>query len=156
MYAYVFGEHGTDLSGALELVGRGEIGDRIRAVAEVVAGDLGSVVAIEAPDMEALDAHVSSLTSSGYTQQSTMMLCTLPDCGPSLLPGGVAPSFLHGYPVMAFVLVELTWPLDSWPELPLAWRGGWRRGRWSPGPAGAGCRRRRHDPGRPGSLGRAA
>ena len=119
MYAYVFGAHGSDLSAAIEQVGRGEEGNRVRAVAEVTIGDFGSVVAIEAPDMEALDAHVSSLSSDSgtYTQHSAMMLCTLPDCGPGLLPGGMMPSYLLGHPAMAFVLLELTWPLESWPEL---------------------------------------
>lgn len=120
MYAYVFGKHGSDLSAAIERVGRGEEGDRIRAVAEVTIGDFGSVVAIEAPTMEALDAHVSSLSSSDsgmYTPASAVMLCTLPDCGGTALPGGVVPSYIHSYPVMAFVLLDLVWPPDSWPEL---------------------------------------
>lgn len=116
MYAYLFGEHGTDLSSAIEMIGQGEEGDRIRAVAEVTVGDFGSVIAIEAPHMEALDTHVMRLTSSGYSQQSTMMLCVAPTCSFSL-PGGVMPSYLLAYPVMAFVLVDLTWPLESWPEL---------------------------------------
>ena len=119
MYAYVFGAHGSDVSAAVEQVGRGEEGNRIRAVAEVTIGDFGSVVAIEAPDMEALDRHVSSLSrdSGTYTQSSAMMLCTLPDCGPGALPGGVLPSYLHGYPAMAFVLLELVFPPDRWPDL---------------------------------------
>jgi hypothetical protein len=117
MYAYVFGEHGTELSGALEMVGRGEEGDRIRAVAEVTFGDFGSVVAIEGPHMEALDAHVASLTSTGYTQQSAMLLCTLPPCHTLPLPSGVMPSYNMPAPAMAFVLVELTRPVEAWPEL---------------------------------------
>lgn len=118
MYAYVFGKHGSDLSTARALVGRGEEGDRIRAVAEVTMGDFGSVVAIEAPHMEALDSHVMSLTSDTgtFTQSSGLMLCVLPDCGGALF-GGLVPSYLSSYPVMAFILLHLVGPPDSWPEM---------------------------------------
>lgn len=119
MYAYVFGEFGSDLSAALELVGQGEEGDRIRAVAEVTVGDFGSVIAIEAPTMEALDGHVSAFTggSGTYTQKSAMLMCTLPSCNPVALPDrGVIPAYLPAFTVMAFVLVETAGPVQTWPD----------------------------------------
>lgn len=120
MYAYLFGEHGSDVSAALELVGQGEEGDRIRAVAEVTIGDFGSVIAIEAPDMRALDGHVFAVTggSGTYTQSSALMLCTIPDCAPLPTgPGSVFPAFLPPYEVMAFVVLQLSGRPEEWPEM---------------------------------------
>jgi len=119
MYAYVFGEHGSDVSAAIELVGQGEEGDRIRAVAEVTIGEFGSVVAIEAPDMKALDSHVSALSTSGtYTQSSGLVLCAIPDCAPlPTLPVTVMPAYLPPYEAMAFVIVKLSGPPETWPDM---------------------------------------
>jgi hypothetical protein len=82
MDAYVLGQHDGDLP--THLLERGELGNRVRAMATLDGPDHNVFYAIEAPDQNALDTHTASLAEAGTDSQRTMSACLDPDCLPLL------------------------------------------------------------------------
>jgi hypothetical protein len=94
MDAYVFGTHDGDLPS--HLIGAGELGNRVRAMARLDGPDHNVYYAIEAPDTAALDSHVSNLTATGTAPTSTILMCGSQPCA-DLLANGYQPHSLPSH-----------------------------------------------------------
>jgi hypothetical protein len=108
MDAYVFGRHDGDLP--THLVGNGEPGNRIRAMARLNEGEHDVFYALEVGSIEDLERHVGDLQSAG----STPSVVLRPDGGWSAvdlkippLPQPPVPMWMPPYPVLCLIIAEI-------------------------------------------------
>jgi hypothetical protein len=108
MDAYVFGRHDGDLP--THLVGNGEPGNRIRAMARLNEGEHDVFYALELESHDDIDRHVGALQDAG----STPSLVLRPDTGWAAvdlklppLPQPPTPMWLPPFPFLCLIVAEV-------------------------------------------------
>jgi hypothetical protein len=107
MDAYVFGRHEGDLP--THLVGTGEPGNRIRAMARLNEGEHDVFYALEGESHDDIDRHISSLEEAGTTadvvlrphDESAVVLGLPP------LPQPPLPMWLPPFPFLCLIVAEV-------------------------------------------------
>ena len=113
MHAYVLGR--TAGEPAWHMVGQGEAGNRVRAIARLDGAVHNVFAALEAPDATSMSTHVESLTLNPTEPVPTPIVpCDTPDCC-DLIPGVVGRvSFIgESDSLYAFGLLDINGPVTA-------------------------------------------